>query len=237
MAFGVTDDVSTAVSAGLQEALSQRPSRLYRDVTPRPVSPVKTHGLLTLMQPGTEGWIQVGLPVDVHPGDADWPALVLASVAMSSASQIAPPFWAGTPGQGRLGQVLGWGAVVGPTQPQQAVLSTALAQARVWAEEGLSPESVAAAGEHIAAQLKRADAATRLAWTIEGKLMGWADPSATLAEMLGGLSAAEVNAVMAAHLNPDALRMVLVSRVADPGAVADLAIAAPRSVDARGLFR
>jgi hypothetical protein len=67
--------------------------------------------------------------------------------------------------------------------------------------------------------------------------MGWADPSATLTEALGGLSVAEVNAAMAVHLNPDALRMVLVSREAGPGVVADLAIAAPRSVDARGLFR
>jgi hypothetical protein len=237
MAFGVTDDVSTAVSTGLQEALSQRPTRLYRDVTPRPVSPVKAHGLLTLMQAGAAGWIQVGLPVAVHPGDADWPALVLASVAMNSPSQTVTPFWAGTPGQGRLGQVLGWGAEVESTQPQQAVLSSALAQARVWAEEGLSPEAVSEASARIEAQLKRADAATRLAWTIEGKLMGWADPSATLTEALGGLSVAEVNAAMAVHLNPDALRMVLVSREAGPGVVADLAIAAPRSVDARGLFR
>ena len=97
--------------------------------------------------------------------------------------------------------------------------------------------AAAAASARIESQLKRADAATRLAWTIEGKLMGWTDPSVILVETLGGLSVEDVNAVMAVHLNPEALRMVLVSAVADPGVVTDLAIAAPRSVDARDLFR
>jgi predicted Zn-dependent peptidase len=86
-----------------------------------------------------------------------------------------------------------------------------------WVSDGLEPAEF----ERMRTYLQRrialwaADPGRRLAWALEARVMGWPNPIDTLPSEIGALTIGSVNAAIQAHIDPQRLRIVVVTEDAD----------------------
>lgn len=244
MAIGVAGHVEDEVLAQLVADLGAAPTKLYRDVTPRPVSPVLERSMLIVTKATTGTGIHFGHPTRLRRDHKDWPAMMLAVTALGEHRQSHGRLYqalrekrglnygdyayiesyrqagwssAQQPGTGRMDNPFSvW---IRPTTPGNAAfaLKGAVDIVERWVSDGLEPAEF----ERMRTYLQRrialwaADPGRRLAWALEARVMGWPNPIETLPVEIGALTIGSVNAAIQAHIDPQRLRIVVVTEDAD----------------------
>jgi zinc protease len=117
------------------------------------------------------------------------------------------------PGSGRLQNPFYiWLRPVGDDNAAFA-LRAAVALLEELVEKGLSEAEFAQIQRYLGARvaLWGTDAARRLSWATEARLMGWSEPLSSLPAQVAALRREDVNAAIARHLRPADLRIVVVT--------------------------
>ena len=239
MAFGVTTGLAEADVDKLQTALSTRPVTLYRDVTPRPVAPVRDHRIFAVQRAGETSALQIGLPLTPGPQHPDWPALVVATAALSKHTGAKVNFWSGQPGSGRADHALSLNLSVDDGQDASEALKAAASGLSQWVADGVTAEALAAAKVSLVEHLKQsaADPVDRLAWAVASRLMGRANPLEVLPEAIDGLTHESVSAAVRRHVDPDALRVVVIAESWNTDENLGFEVQRSSAASATGLFR
>ena len=208
----------------IQEALSAAPARLYVDVTPRPVAPVKQHGILIVQHDLPATGLVLGHPLRLRPGHPDWVALAVGLTSLSS-----------DPGAAMVDLLTREDAAFSirlvSDQPQAgaALFDAGMSRASAFVANGLNPSELTETKAALTASLESSAA---LGAVSRSRLMGRAAPQ-ELADAIRATTLDQVNAALAAHIDPGALRVVLVGR---PDAFDGLTFETAHTTAGAGLF-
>lgn len=221
------------LSAGLATKLSP-------DVTPRAVDTIAGREALIVDKDTAGVGVHIGHVTTLHRGHPDWPAMLLAMTAFGEHRQSHGRLYQALrrdrglnygsyayiesyrqdgwsreqeTGTGRLqNPFVIW---LRPIRPENAVFAVkaALRMLTVFHQEGLEEDEFLQMQQYLTGRvaLWAATPGRRLGWAVEAAAMGWPDPIETLPSALAALDRETVNAAIARHLDPDNLRMVLVS--------------------------
>lgn len=244
MAVGVAGSVEESVLVKLVADLGAAPAKLYRDATPRSVSPVLERSMLIVTKQTTGTAIHFGHPTRLRQDHKDWPAMMLAVTALGELRQSrgwsTPPIGdqqdlsEGEHTYPETHQQAGWSTAqqpgtarvdnpfrvwVRPTTPDNAAfaLKGAVDVVERWVADGLEPAEFERLKTDLQQQITlwAADPAARLAWALEARVMGWPNPVEALPAQVGALQIESVNAAIQAHIDPKRLRIVVVTEDAD----------------------
>ena len=187
----------------VQDAFSSAPPQLYVDVTPRPVSPVKSHEVLVVQHDLVTTGLVLGHPLRVRPGHEDWLALTIGLSALSS-----DPSAAMTEFLSREDSAFRMQLASDQPQAGAGLFDAAMARASAFVGTGLSAEQLA---ETKSALTEGLAPATALGAASRARLMDRVGPAA-LVEAIRAVTLDQVNAALAEHVDPGALRVVLVGK-------------------------
>ncbi len=234
------DGPGAAAIEGLRAALSTLPARLYKDVTPRATPRVEGRSLLLVEKPTASVGVHFGHPLTVDRGHPDWPALTVAFTALGEHRQSHGRLYQALREARGLNygdyayieryQQAGWSALqqtgTGRVQnpfyvwlrPVQATngafaLKGAITLVEEFVRDGLTAEEFTRIQRYLVGRLPlwAASPDRRLGWATEAALMGWPDPLATLGARVAALTREEVNAAVKRHIQPNNLRVVMVT--------------------------
>ena len=242
----LTGDALDPAAAGgaavqrLRDRLAGLPARVYRDVSPRGVASFEGRHVLVVEKDTAGTGIHFGHPIAVTRAHPDWPALLLATMALGEHRQS----------HGRLYRALrttrglnygdyaylenyrqdGWSArqQVGTGRVQNHfstwirpvtadngpfALKAALDLVSDWAARGLEEDELERMKGYLPARIALwgDEPIRRLGWAVEARLMGWPDPLDDLPARIAALSGDDVRAALDRHITPDDLRVVVVT--------------------------
>jgi len=234
LAIAHTGNLPEEAARTLQATLSQRPARLYTDVTPRPISPVRDLQVMAVIHPGSASGVYLGHPIDVKVGDMDWAALIVARAAIAPAASLDALI-----GEGHLQHTVGLWFSADTEQSPRGLLDAAITEVSTWVSEGVDEAAFEAAKRRLLARIENAQAVpgTALKETVEGVLLRHPDSLSALRSQLESLALADVNAVLAERVDPGALRVVVLANGWKSSTEPDKNIGATHIVQAEGLFR
>ncbi len=224
----------------LRATLSGLPAGLVDAPTPRRVASVKGRQILVVEKPGSGTGVHLGHPTTLHRGHPDWPAMLLAMTAFGEHRQSHGRLYRELRGDRGLNygdyayieryhqagwssaQQPGTGRVQNPfyvwlrpvtVQNGPFALRGALALTEELVEKGLEPDEFKRIQEYLGGRIAlwAVDPGRRLSWALEAGAMGWPDPLATLPEQVAALDRDTVNALIEDHIDPDNLRIVVVT--------------------------
>ena len=239
--LGVAGAASDETVQGLRARLSEAPSELYRDVTPRAVSVPRGRQVLIVQKQTAATGIHFGHPTRLRRDHPDWPAMMLAATALGEHRQAHGRLYQALREQRGLNygdygyveryrqdgwshrQQTGTGRVdnafyvwIRPVAPANAAfaLKGAVGIVEDWVETGLSEEEFTAMQAYLQSRIAlwAADPARRLGWATEAALMGWPDPLSSLPQAVGALTREEVHAAIQKHVHPERLDIVVVTQ-------------------------
>lgn len=208
----------------IQGAMSSAPPQLYVDVTPRPVPPVKSHEVLVVHHDVATTALVLGHPLRIRPRHADWLALVVGLSALSE-----------DPSSALDGYIVREDAAFrmrfSSDQPQagSVLFDAAMSEASAFVGRGLSEAQLSAAQSAMIAGL---ESPAVFGASSRSRLMGRSKP-AVLAEAIRAVTLDHVNAALAEHVDPGALRVVLVGKA---DAFDGLTFETAHTVHGAGLF-
>jgi zinc protease len=238
--LGVAGAVPGAVVASLVDRLSETPSQLYQDVTPRAVPKLSGRSMLIVEKPTDATGIHFGQGTGLHRSHADWPAMLLAITALGEHRQSHGRLYQGLredrglnygdyayiehyvqadwsarqhTGTGRVQNAFSvWIRPVGASNGPFA-LKAAVRLVESWVEDGLSQEEFTRMQTYLSSRIAlwATDPGRRLGWSTEAILMGWPDPIADLPERVRALTLATVNQTIQRHVDPKSLNIVVVT--------------------------
>ena len=245
-----------AAARALRDRLAALPARVYRDVSPRGVQTFEGRHVLVVEKDTAGTGIHFGHPIAATRAHPDWPALLLAQMALGEHRQS----------HGRLYRALrttrglnygdyaylenyrqdGWSArqQVGTGRVQNHfstwirpvtadngpfALKAALDLVTDWSERGLEDDELARMKAYLPARIALwgDEPIRRLGWAVEARLMGWPDPLDDLPARIEALTGDDVRAALDRHIHPSDLRVVVVT--ADGQAFLD-ALSAPSPI-------
>lgn len=187
----------------IQAALSTAPSKLYVDVTPRPVSPVKSHEVLLVVHELSSTGLVLGHPLHLRPGHEDWTALMFGLSALS-----ADPGAAMAELLSREDAVFRMRLMSAEPRAGAALFDSGMSRASSFVSNGLSQERFTTTQSALTSSLA---STTTFGMRSRARLMGRPTP-ADLADRIRKLTLEQVNAALAKHIDPGALRVVMTGR-------------------------
>lgn len=217
---GIADEAAEAMA----QSFAWLPADPYDPYLAIRADGARGRSLLAVRGPSGEAAVRLGLPLSVGPGHPDWQALSLASVALG-ADERSPVAWAGPTAEPSLAAAFRPQAqFTVQLDPQTAAgapfaLRSAVRQLEVLLADGLDEQQVATIQQAILAGVDAVDPVDELEMRLAAAATGLPPLSRGWLEGEGALDAAAVNRALAAHIDPDALRMVVV--VDEPGAFVD----------------
>ena len=229
-----TGNLPEEAAKALQTKLSQRPARLYTDVTPRPVPPVRDLQVMALVQSGSIPGVYLGHPIDVKVGDKAWAALALAKSAIEPTASLDA-----LTGAGHLQQTVGLWFSADGEQSATALLDAAITGVSTWVDEGVGEHGFEQAKIRLSSRIDEALSvpAVVLKDTVEGALLRYPATLSALRTHLESLTLTDVNAVLAERVDPGALRVVVLADEWKAPTETDKNSVETHIVPTEGLFR
>jgi zinc protease len=229
-----------AAVARLRGRLAGLSSTLPQAATPRAVPSVEGRRMLVIEKATEATGIHFGHPTELHRGHRDWPAMLLATTALGEHRQGHGRLYRALrearglnygdyaylevhrEAGGSSLQETGSGRVQNPfhvwVRPVDAAngpfaLKAAVALVEDFAEHGLDPAEFARMQRYLSGRISlwAADPGRRLGWAVEARAMGWPDPIATLPVAIEALSLEKVNEAIATHMQPENLKIVVIT--------------------------
>ncbi len=187
----------------IQAALSDAPPSLYVDVTPRPVGPVKSHEVLLVEHDTPTLGLVLGHPLRLRPSSEDWVALMVGLAASSPAP--VEVLDRSLTRQDHAFQLRFSGDAA---ESGAALFDAAMTHTSSFVGRGLTDVQLAETKAALEAGLTEAHV---LGGASRAHLMGRPD-SVALLEAIRAVSLDQVNAALAKHIDPGALRVVVVGK-------------------------
>jgi zinc protease len=225
----------------LHQQLSALLPRLYQDVTPRLAPPVHGRQLLVVEKETASTGIHFGHPLaELHRGHPDWPAMVLALTAFGEHRQSHGRLYGALRGDRGLNygdyayveiyRQQGWSSrqLPGSARLQNPfyvwirpvtsengpfALKAAVVLLEDFVETGLEEDEFFRMQTYLSARIAlwAADPSRRLAWAVEARALGFPDPIGTLPAKVAELTRQEVHQAIQRHIDPSALKIVVVT--------------------------
>ncbi len=235
------DEAAAADLATMVDALSGLPAGIYDPPTPKRVPAVTGRSLLVVEKSTESTGVHFGHPTDLHRGHPDWPAMLLAFTALGEHRQGHGRLYQRLRGERGLNygdyayieryQQAGWssrqetgtGRLQNPfyvwLRPVAAddgpfAIRAATAIIEDFVENGLTEEEFTRIRTYLSGRIALwgEDPGRRLGWSVEAVAMGWPEPLTTLPEKVDALELSAVNAAIRAHIHPENLRYVVVTK-------------------------
>ena len=230
-----------AAAALLQARLTEGSAPVrYVDVTPRAVEQPSGRELLVVEKSTEATGIHLGHPTTISRAHPDWPALVVAMTAFGEHRQSHGRLYQALRGERGLNYgdyaYVGIYRQAGGARQQQTssgreqdpfyiwlrptdtasgpfALKAAVKMTEELVASGLTEAEFERMRSYLSGSvaLWAADPGRRLGWAVEAALMDWPDPITALPAALQDLTLSEVNAAIARHIDPDNLRIVVVT--------------------------
>jgi zinc protease len=226
----------------LQDRLTAAtPTSLYSNVTPKKVSSVSDRQVLIVEKETDSTGIVFGHPTLLTRDHPDWPAMLIAINVLGAHRQsfgllykelrsnrglnygdyAYVEMYRQASGSKNIDSSIGrlqnpfyiWLRPVSEENGPFA-LRAALAIVDDFVENGITQEQFATMQQYLSGQvvLWAKDGGKQLGWEVESTLMGWENPLETLPERLNDVSVEQVNEAIAKHLNPNQLKIVVVTK-------------------------
>ncbi len=208
----------------IQAALSSLSTALYRDVTPRLVPPVDSHDVMVVNLEGDTAALVAGHPLSLTRNHEQWVALVVGVAAVGDAPEVDLM-------RMLLREDIDFRVerTARPEESLEDLYAEGLAHVSAVAESGISLSRFEETQRRLTAALS---APSALGVGATAQVLKRAS-IAELQQRIAALSLPEVNAALAEHINPAALRVVVVGRASS---TTGLALSTAHGVQGEALF-
>jgi zinc protease len=219
-------------------------SKIYKNVTPKAVSPVNDRQILIVEKDTESTGIVFGHPTTLHRNHPDWPAMQVAIHALGAHRQsfgllyrelrtergLNYGDYAYIENYRQAGGSKSMETSVGRLQNSFTVwlrpvsksngpfaLRASMAIVEELVRTGLSEEEFSTVQQYLSGQIALwgKDGGRRLGWEVESRLMGWGNPLIDLPSKISQLSVEEVNTALSKHLDPTKLKIVVITKNAE----------------------